>query len=148
MSIKDFHNSMRAVVVQEPRALATVAGSKTHKIIDRQGYGGVEFVICYGGNGASTATIPVVVKDGDVTGTLTSVADTYLLGTEALAGVGAVARTSGVGKNVVKRVGYVGNKRYVTCGIGTVSAATVSASKIFAIAAVLHNPSVGPTSNP
>ena len=148
MSIKDLHNNSRSVMVQEPRALATVAGSKTHKIIDRQGFGGVEFVIHYGSCGASTATIPVVVKDGDVTGTLTSVADTYLLGTETLAGVGAVARTSGVGKNVVKRIGYVGNKRYVTCGIGTVSAATVSASKLFSISATLHNPSVGPTSNP
>lgn len=148
MTIKDFHNNSRAVTVQEPRALATVAGSKTQKIIDRQGYGGVEFIVSYGSNGASTASIPIVVKDGDVTGTLTSVADAYLLGTEALAGVGAVARTSGVGKNVVKRIGYVGSKRYVTCAIGTVSAATVSASKIFAIGAILHNPSVGPTSNP
>jgi hypothetical protein len=148
MSIKDLHNNIRAMTVQEPRALATVAGSKTQKVIDRQDYGGVEFIISYSATGASTAAIPVVVKDGDVSGTLASVANDYLLGTEALAGIGLVARTSGLGKNVTKRIGYVGSKRYVTCGIGTVSAAVVSASKIFAITAVLHSPKLGPASNP
>lgn len=148
MSIRDLHNNTRALTVLAPRALATVAGSKTAKIIDRQGYGGVEFIISYGATGASTASIPVVIKDGDVTGTLTSVADAYLLGTEALAGIGLVARTSGSGKNVVKRIGYVGVKRYVAAYIGTVSAAVVTVANIFGISAVLHNPSVSPTANP
>lgn len=146
--MNDLHNRMRALTVMAPRALATVAGSKTAKVIDRQGYGGVEFIFSYGTNGASTASIPVVVKEGDVSGTLTSVADADLLGTEALAGVGAVARTSGVSMNVVKRIGYKGAKRYVAAYIGTVSAATVSASKIFGISAILHNPALAPTSNP
>lgn len=148
MSIRDLHNNSRALTVLAPRALATVAGSKTAKIIDRQGYGGVEFIFSYGATGASTAAIPVLIKDGDVTGTMTSVADTYLLGTEALAGIGLVARTSGSGKNVVKRIGYVGTKRYVTAFIGTVSAAVVTVANIFGISAVLHNPSVSPTANP
>ena len=148
MSIRDLHNNIRTMTVLAPRALATIAGSKTAKIIDRQGYGGVEFIISYGANSASTAALTVIVKDGDVTGTLTSVADAYLLGTEALAGVGLVPRTSGTGKNVTKRVGYVGTKRYVTAYIGTVSAAVVTAANIFGIAAILHNPQVTPTANP
>lgn len=148
MSIKDLHNNSRVLTVLAPRALATVAGSKTAKIIDRQGFGGVEFIFAYGATSASTAAIPVLIKEGDVTGTLTSVADTDLLGTEALAGIGLVARTSGVSKNVTKRVGYVGNKRYVAAYIGTVSAAVVTVANIFGISAVLHNPSVAPTANP
>lgn len=148
MTIKDLHNNMRAKTVMAPRALATVAGSKTAYVLDRQGFGGVEFLFSYGTAGASTATIPVVVKDGDTSGTLTSVADTYLLGTETLAGVGAVARVSGTSMNVTKRVGYVGNKRYVAAYFGTVSAAVVSASKIFAITGILHSPSIAPTANP
>lgn len=146
--MNDLHNNSRALTVLAPRALATVAGSKTAKVIDRQGFGGVEFIISYGATGASSAAIPVVVKEGDVTGTLTSVADADLLGTEALAGIGLVARTSGVGKNVVKRVGYKGSKRYVAAYIGVVSAAIVTAADIFAISAILHSPSVAPTSNP
>lgn len=146
--MNDLHNNMRTATVLAPRALATVAGSKTGKVIDRQGYGGVEFVIAYGATGASSAAIPVVVKEGDVTGTLTSVADADLLGTEALAGIGLVARTSGTGKNVVKRVGYKGNKRYVSAYIGVVSAAVVTVANIFGIAAILHSPEVGPVANP
>lgn len=147
----DLHINIRAMTVLAPRALATVAGSKTSKTIDRQGYGGVEFLFCYGENtGASTAAIPVVIKECDTaTGTFTSVADADLLGTEALAGIGSgVARTSGVSKLVTKRVGYKGSKRYLQAFIGTVSAATVSAAKIFGISAILHNPTLAPTSNP
>ena len=148
MSIKDLHNNTRALVVLAPRALATVAGSKTGKVIDRQGYGGVEFIFAYGATGASSAAIPVIVKEGDVTGTLTSVANADLLGTELLAGIGLVARTSGTGKNVVKRIGYVGNKRYVSAYIGVVSAALVTVADIFGITALLHNPGLAPTINP
>ena len=147
-SNNDLHNSVKTMTVLAPRALATVAGSKTAKIIDRQGYGGVEFIFSYGATSASTAAIPVLIKEGDATGTMTSVADEDLLGTEALAGIGLVARTSGTGKNVTKRIGYKGTKRFVTAYIGTVSAAVVTVANIFGIAAVLHSPSLAPTSNP
>lgn len=149
--MNDLHNNIRALTVLAPRALATVVGSKTSNTIDRKGYGGVEFIFTYGINtGASTAAIPVVIKECDTTaGTFTSVADDDLLGTEALAGIGSgVARTSGVSKSVTKRVGYKGSKRYLQAFIGTVSAATVSAAKIFGISAILHNPAIAPTSNP
>ena len=148
MTIRDLHDNMRTKTVLAPRALATVAGSKTGKVIDRQGYGGVEFVFSYGATGASSAAIPVIIKEGDVTGTLTSVADADLLGTETLAGIGLVARTSGSGKNVTKRVGYKGQKRYLSAFIGVVSTAVVTAANIFGIAAILHSPAVAPTDNP
>ncbi len=90
----------------------------------------------------------MVVKEGDTSGTLTSVADADLLGTEVLAGIGLVARTSGSGKNVVKRIGYKGNKRYVAAYIGTVSAAVVTVANIFGISAILHSPSLAPVANP
>ena len=146
--MNDLHNKSRALTVLAPRALATVAGSKTAKVIDRQGFGGVEVIFSYGATGASSAAIPVIIKEGDVTGALTSVADADLLGTETLAGIGLVARTSGVGKNVVKRVGYKGAKRYVAAYIGVVSAAVVTVANIFGISAILHSPTLAPTSNP
>jgi hypothetical protein len=88
----------------------------------------------------------VTVLEGDVTGTLTSVADADLRGTETLAGLAAqaTARTSGTGKNVTKRIGYVGKKRYVT--VKEVPAA--AATGIMGVVAVLYNPSVAPTANP
>ena len=94
---------------------------------------------------ATNAVFSVTVKEGDVTGTLTSVADSDLLGTELLAGVAAAAtRTSGTSKNVVKRVGYRGNKRYVQANIKS----TITAATIISCEALLHSPHVMPTANP
>lgn len=140
----DMHNNVRTAVALAPAALTTVAG-RTGKIIDRQGYGGVQFIVSYGAITATNATITVGVKEGDVTGTLTSVADADLLGTEVLAGVAAGARTSGVGSRVSKRIGYKGNKRYVQLNV---VASTVTAATIIGATALLHSPQVAPTANP
>jgi len=141
----DMHNNTRTRVALAPAALTTAAG-RTGKIIDRQGYGGVEFIVAYGSITATDATITVGLKEGDVTGTLTSVADANLLGTELLAGIAATTpRTSGVSKNVTKRVGYRGMKRYVQLNV---TAATVTAATIISSTAVLHSPEVAPTANP
>ncbi|MEY2655077.1 MAG: hypothetical protein RLZZ524_2105 [Pseudomonadota bacterium] len=141
----DLHNNIRALRVVSPVAIGTTGTGQTGKVIDRQGYGGVEFIVAYGTVTATNAVFTVVCKEGDVTGTLTSVADADLLGTEALAGLGATTpRTSGVSKNVVKRLGYRGKKRYVNLSISS----TITAATPVSIDAVLHSPSIAPTSNP
>lgn len=141
----DLHNNSRALRVITPVAVGTTGTGQTGKIIDRQGYGGIEFICSYGSITATNAVFTVTVKEGDVTGTLTSVADADLLGTEALAGVAAAAtRTSGTSKNVVKRIGYKGNKRYVNASIKS----TVTAGTIISCEAVLYSPSVMPAPNP
>jgi hypothetical protein len=144
--MKDLHG-----VVQTARAIDPIAiganGTKTGKIVDTAGFGGVEFLASYGAVTTTGTIVTLVVFEGDVTGTMTSVADADLLGTEVLASlpVQATARTSGVGKNVTKRVGYRGNKRYVrvdAVGTGTTSVGCV------AVTALLHSPNVAPLSNP
>lgn len=140
----DLHNNSRALRVISPVAVGTTGTGQTGKIIDRQGYGGLEFICAYGSITATNAVFTVTVKEGDVTGTLTSVADADLLGTELLAGVAAATRTSGTSKNVVKRVGYRGNKRYVQANIKS----TITAATIISCEALLHSPQVMPTANP
>lgn len=143
--MNDLHNNTRVVTAIVPAAIGANA-TKTGVVIDRQGYGGVEFVIGYGAVTTTGTVVTVVAFEGDVTGTLTSVADTSLLGTEALASLpAATPRTAGTTKEVFKRLGYVGNKRYVR--LNSVSTGVTSVGVVGA-AAVLHNPSVGPTSNP
>lgn len=139
----DLHNNMKQAFVLGAAigANATASG----KIIDRKGYGAVEFVATYGAIVTTGTIVTLVVKEGDVTGTMTSVADSNLLGTEALASRLAGATTSGVGSNVAKRVGYVGNKRYVTVNAvktGTTSVGTVN------ISAILCCPASAPVANP
>ena len=141
----DLHNNSRVLRVVSPVAVGTTGTGKTGAVIDTQGFGGVEFIVSYGTVTATNAVFTVVVKDGTVTGTLVSVADEFLLGTEDLAGLAAGVRTSGTTKNVTKRVGYVvTTKRYVNASISS----TVTAGPPIAIDAVLHNPHVAPTDNP
>jgi hypothetical protein len=142
--MNDLHNNSRAKVAIIPTQLGTT-GAITGSVIDRQGYGGVEFLVTYGSITTTGTAVALIVKEGDVTGTLTSVADSDLLGTETLAGLAAGARVAGTGKEVTKRIGYKGVKRYVSVNLnhtGTTSVGYVCAE------ALLHNPNNAPTSNP
>lgn len=142
--MNDLHNSIRTKNVVTAAAIGANA-TKTGIVIDRQGYGGVEFVATYGSVTTTGTIVTLVVKEGDVTGTLTSVADADLLGTEALASLLAGARVAGTGKEVTKRVGYRGLKRYVS--VDAVSTGVTSVG-VVGVAAVLHNPAVAPVQNP
>lgn len=134
--MKDLHHNIKAV-----RTIAAVAGAATGKVVDTAGYQGVEIIISYGSITATDATITPVVKHGDATGTMTSVADADLLGTEAAAGIAAgTPRTSNSNKNVAKRIGYIGAKRYVQCNtLQTVTAAAPNSATV-----ILSNPRNAP----
>jgi len=144
MSIRDLHNGIRTKTVISPLAIGANA-TKTGVVVDRQGFGGVEFVASYGAVTTTGTVVTMTVFDGDVTGTLTSVADTYLLGTETLFSLAAGARVAGTGKEVTKRVGYNGVKRYVR--VNAVQTGVTSAG-VVGVAAILHSPDVGPVANP
>lgn len=143
--MKDLHGKITATRVISPVAIGANA-TKTGSIIDTAGYGGVEFICSYGAVTTTGTVCTMVMFEGDVTGTMTSVADADMLGTEALASLlAATPRTSGTTKNVSKRVGYRGNKRYTridVVGSGVTSVGCVD------VTAILHSPNVAPTSNP
>lgn len=142
---RNLHENMKAKLALTPTTLGAT-GTNAGRIIDRKGYGGVEFLLEYGAITTTGTVVTALLKEGDVTGTLTSVADADLIGTEALAGLAASTdRTSGSGKLVTKRLGYKGSKRYVQLsmnGTGTTSVGVVAAS------AVLFNPEAAPVANP
>lgn len=143
--MSELQNNISARRHIAPQTAGTTGTGRTGKVIDRQGYGGVEFLFSYGSVTATNATFTVTLKEGDATGALTSVADADLIGTEALAGLAAAAtRTSDVSKNVVKRLGYKGVKRYVAATIVN----TVTAAAVVAAEAILFKPQVAPTANP
>lgn len=140
----ELHNNVKQVLAIIPAAIGANA-TKTGAIIDRQGYGGVEFIVSYGSVTTTGSIVTLVLKEGDVTGTLTSVADADLIGTEALASLAAGARAAGTGKEVTKRLGYKGLKRYVQLSAvqtGVTSVGCISAE------ALLFSPAIAPISNP
>jgi hypothetical protein len=124
--MRDLHNNINAIRCVSPVAIGTTGTGKTGKPVDLAGFEGAEIVLDYGAITATNAVFTPVIFEGDVTGSMTSVADADLIGTEAAAGVGATGtRTSGVSKNVTKRVGYKGAKRYVNAKLSsTVTAGT------------------------
>jgi hypothetical protein len=79
----DLHNNIKRVRSISPVAVGTTGTGQTGKIVDRAGYEAVEFEFDYGSITATNAVFTVVVKEGDVTGTMTSIADADLIGTEA-----------------------------------------------------------------
>jgi len=142
---KDLHSRIKPMFCLNEAVGTTGTGVKG-AVIDRKGYNGVEFLITYGAVTTTTGTITIGVLESDsaTTGTFTSVADADLLGTEALASLPAATRTDGVGDKVVKRIGYIGKKRYVR--ITEVPVATAAA--LISITALLHSPEIAPVSNP
>jgi hypothetical protein len=143
-SNSDLHNNVDQMRVIGPVAIGA-NGTVTGKIIDRRGFGGVEFVAQYGAIVTTGSVVTLVAFEGDVTGTMTSVADADLLGTEALASRLGGATTSGTGSNVAKRLGYKGNKRYVR--VDAVKTGTTSVGCV-SVTALLFNPSLAPQANP
>lgn len=141
---KDLHGNVKLMRVVGPVAIGANA-TITGKIIDRQGYGGVEFVSGYGAIVTTGSVVTLVAFEGDVTGTMTSIADASLLGTEVLASRLGGATTSGTGSNVAKRLGYIGDKRYVR--VDAVKTGTTSVGCVD-VKAVLFNPAFAPVSNP
>jgi hypothetical protein len=138
----DLHNNIKIVRSISPVAIGTTGTGKTGAIVDRLGYESVEFELSYGTITATNAVFTPVLKEGDATGSMTSIADADLIGSEANAGIAAAAsRTSGVSKNVTKRVGYKGKKRYVQVAklSSTVTAGTPVGANV-----ILGNPRSAP----
>lgn len=141
----DLHSNIRTKTVISPVAIGANA-TKTGNVIDRQGYGGVTFIASYGAVTTTGTVVTLVVKEGDATGSLTSVADADLIGTEALASLAAATpRTAGSTKEVTKRVGYRGIKRYVS--VDAISTGVTSVG-VVGVAAILHDPDLAPQANP
>ena len=130
---RDLHNNINLVESIDPVAVGTTGTGQTGAVVDRRGYDSVEAAISYGAVTATGAVFTVTMMEGDVTGTMTSVADADLIGTELAAGLAATTpRVDGTSENMTKRLGYRGNQRYVGLNISsTVTAGTpVAASFI------------------
>jgi hypothetical protein len=136
----DLHNKIHIKRAISPVSVADTT-AQVSQIIDRQGFGAVEFVIATGSIADVDATFTVLVEDGDnsALSDAAAVADDDLIGTELLAGF------QFDDDNEVRKIGYRGIKRYVRLTISPV--ANASAALLSAVA-VLGSPAIAPTANP
>ncbi len=139
---RDLHTMIYPKRGLSPVAATTDNTAYVSQIVDTAGFDSVEFVVLIGANTDTDATFAVLVEDGDNSGLSDNVpvADDYLLGTKALAGFGADD------DNEVRKIGYLGTKRYVRV---TITPSGNNSGNIF-IAGVwlLGHPHTMPTANP
>lgn len=123
--MREIHNSIKRLIAITPQAVGTsgIAGGKLSGIIDRRGYDSVEFIYSSGASASVADTITPVIYEAAATGdSFTSVADTYLAGTESAITLTAAA---------TKSVGYTGLKRYLKIRLyGTGTATAVVAATV------------------
>lgn len=114
----DLYNSIkvtRVISPVSPAATGTISGVA----VDTSGYRSHTFIIAAGAQTTTGITAVPVVVEGSATGSLTSVAASDLLGTEAAAAVSGTA-----GANGVKKIGYIGSARYISVNLPVTAAAT------------------------
>ncbi len=122
--MNDLHNNVKAEVALNTTAISTNT-TTVGNIIDMQGYGSIEFIIQSGT--LTDGTYTPLIEEGAVANLsdAAAVADADLLGTEAAA---VFAATD---DNTVKKLGYIGNSRYIRISI--VSASTTSGGTLSAV---------------
>ena len=109
---RDLMNSIHPVVAIAP-VVVTDGTAQVSAAIDVRGYRSVTFVILLGTLADADATWAVTVKEGDdsTQGNHTAVADTDLIGTEALAGF------TFADDGETRKIGYKGSSDYVSIEI-------------------------------
>jgi hypothetical protein len=128
----DVHNNVSIKRSISPAVIGTTGIGRTGKPVDAGNFGGVEVIFSFGSVTATGAIFSPVVLEGDVSSAMTPVAATDLLGSVINAGIAATpTRTSGVSMNVTKRVGYIGQRRWVSAAISsTITAATLISADV------------------
>jgi hypothetical protein len=134
-------SNIAPVQVLAPVAAGTSNAALVGNIVDRLGFGSLTYLINIGANTDSDVTFTVLLEDGDAAdmSDAAAVADAQLIGTEALA---AFAFGD---DNQMRKLGYIGGKRYSRLTITPLG----NTGNIFvSCVAVMGHPHIAPTANP
>jgi hypothetical protein len=109
MPLYDLHNNIDVKRGLSPVVAGTDNTAYVSQILDTAGANSAEFIILIGANTDADATFTVLMEDGDDASLSDNAAvdNAYLLGTEALASF------TFADDNEVRKIGYIGPKRYV-----------------------------------
>jgi hypothetical protein len=134
--MRDLHNNIAVRRGISPVSV-TDNTAQVSQIIDTAGFGALEFVLNIGAVADADVTFTVLVEDGNAANLsdASAVADSGLLGTEA----GASFQFDD--DNEVRKIGYIGNKRYVRLTVTPVNNASAA---LIAATAILGHPQNAP----
>lgn len=127
MSIDTYHNIKAARAISPTSVSDNTA--QVSQIIDMQGFRSLTFAIATGALVDSDATFTVLVQHGDVANLsdAVDVPDSSLLGTEA------AASFLFSDDDAVKKIGYIGGKRYVRLTITPANNASAASLAVVAL---------------
>lgn len=138
----DLHNRIHSVPLIAPVAARIDNTAIVSSIIDTLGYGSCELVIVTGTNTDTNATFALTIDDGDAA----NLSDAAAVAAAELLGTTALASFTFADDIETRKIGYIGNKRYVRV---TVTPSGNDSGNIFiAGVAILGHPNLGPTANP
>lgn len=128
MSVRDLHNKLTFKRGLSPVSVADTT-AQVSQIIDTKGFHATEFVIITGSLADADATFTTLLEDGDVS----NLSDNATVAAPNLLGTAAGASFIFSDDDSVKKIGYIGNKRYVRL---TVTPAANSSGALIGIVAV------------
>ncbi len=128
------------------RALSPVAATTDNtayvsQIIDVQGFDALTFLILIGALVDADATFAVTMDHGDVS----NLSDAAAVPAAQIAGTLALAGFTFAADDTIRKVGYLGDKRYVRL---TITPSNNTGNVFLAAVAVLGEPLQAPTANP
>ncbi len=128
--MRDLANNIAVRAVIAPAVISDNTAA-VGSVVDRRGFDSLAYVIATGTLADADATFTVLLEESDASGSgFTAVADIDLIGTEA--GASFVFSDDGA----VRKLGYVGNKRYTRLTI--TPAANSGSAPISAVAILGH----------
>ncbi|WP_061023905.1 hypothetical protein [Bradyrhizobium sp. CCH5-F6] len=137
--MRDIMNGLDLKRAVSPQAARTDNTAIVSTVADLKGYDGAMLAINIGANTDANATFAVLIEDSDDNSTYAAVADEYLNGTEALAGFAFDD------DNELRKIGYVGIKRYLRA---TITPTGNDSGNIFVSAEWVLRPLRMPAANP
>lgn len=137
--MRDITNGLDLKRAVSPQAARTDNTAIVSTVADLKGYDGAMLAINIGANTDTNATFAVLIEDSDDNSTFAAVADEYLNGTEALAGFAFDD------DNELRKIGYVGIKRYLRA---TITPSGNDSGNIFVAAEWVLRPLRMPAANP
>lgn len=140
MASRDLMNNIAPARGISPAAV-TDNTAFVSEIFDTSGFESVTFIVLTGALADADATFTVLVEEGDAANLSDAAAvdDKHLIGTEALAGFAFADDDS------VRKIGYVGDKRYARV---TITPANNTGSASVAGCWIGGHPRSAPTANP
>lgn len=141
--MRDFAHNIQVKRVLSPVATPADNTAQVGQIIDRLGYGGLTYLIAIGAVPDADATFTALLEEGDAAN---------LSDAAAVADADMISQTSGTAPETaasfrydsddqVRKLGYVGNKRYTRL---TITPALNASATLLAAVAVLSEPDSAP----